>query len=78
MLIEIPRLASADAHRDGAPDPDPQSRCRQNQLLGQPDRTFPGLTLVLPDVLSAKVGYLIAAEFADPARLAALGSTQCP
>lgn len=48
----------------------------KNQLLGQLDRTFPGLTLVLPDVLSTKVGYLIAAEFADPARLAALGSTR--
>jgi len=48
----------------------------KNQLLGQLDRTFPGLTLVLPDVLSTKVGHLIAAEFADPARLAALGSTR--
>jgi transposase len=45
----------------------------KNQLLGQLDRTFPGLTRALPDVLSTKVGRLIAAEFADPARLAALG-----
>jgi transposase len=45
----------------------------KNQLLGQLDRSFPGLTRALPDVLGTKVGRLIAAEFADPARLAALG-----
>jgi transposase len=48
----------------------------KNKLLGQLDRSFPGLTLALPDVLGTKVGRLIAAEFADPARLAALGSTR--
>jgi transposase len=48
----------------------------KNQLLGQPDRSFPGLTLALPDVLGTKVGRLVAAEFADPARLAALGVTR--
>jgi len=46
----------------------------KNQLLGQLDRAFPGLTLVLPNVLGTKVGRLIAAEFADPKRLAALGA----
>ncbi|NYD77027.1 IS110 family transposase [Arthrobacter cupressi] len=46
----------------------------KNQLLGQLDRAFPGLTLVLPDVLGTKVGKLIAAEFADPKRLATLGA----
>jgi transposase len=45
----------------------------KNQLLGQLDRAFPGLTLALPDVLGTKVGRLVAAEFADPARLASLG-----
>jgi transposase len=45
----------------------------KNQLLGQLDRAFPGLTLALPDVLGTKIGRLIAAEFADPARLAGLG-----
>ena len=45
----------------------------KNQLLGQLDRCFPGLTLALPDVLGTKVGRLVAAEFADPHRLAALG-----
>lgn len=45
----------------------------KNQLLGQLDRTFPGLTLALPDVLATKIGRLVAAEFADPARLSALG-----
>lgn len=44
----------------------------KNQLLGQLDRAFPGLTLALPDVLGTKVGRLVAAEFADPARLASL------
>ena len=45
----------------------------KNQLLGQLDRTFPGLTLALPDVLGTRIGRLVAAEFADPARLAGLG-----
>jgi len=48
----------------------------KNQLLGQLDRSFPGLTLALPDVLGTKVGRLVAAEFADPARLASLGATR--
>jgi transposase len=48
----------------------------KNQLLGQLDRAFPGLTLALPDVLGTKVGRLVAAEFADPARLASLGGTR--
>jgi transposase len=45
----------------------------KNQLLGQLDRTFPGLTIALPDVLATKVGRLVAAEFADPGRLVSLG-----
>jgi transposase len=45
----------------------------KNQSLGQLDRAFPGLTLALPDVLGTRIGRLVAAEFADPARLAALG-----
>ena len=48
----------------------------KNQLLGQLDRSFPGLTLALPDVLGTKVGRLVAAEFPDPARLAALGASR--
>lgn len=48
----------------------------KNQLLGHLDRSFPGLTRALPDVLATKVGRLVAAEFADPARLAALGSSR--
>ena len=46
---------------------------RKNQLLTQLDRTFPGLCLALADVLGTKVGRLVAAHFADPARLARLG-----
>jgi transposase len=45
----------------------------KNQLLGQLDRAFPGLTLALPDVLGTKIGRLVAVEFGDPARLSALG-----
>lgn len=45
----------------------------KNQLLGQLDRCFPGLTLALPDVLGTKAGRMIAEYFADPHRLAALG-----
>jgi transposase len=45
----------------------------KNQLLSQLDRCFPGLTLALPNVLDARVGCLVAQEFADPRRLARLG-----
>jgi transposase len=48
----------------------------KNQVLGQLDRAFPGLTLALPDVLGTKVGRLVAEHFADPARLACLGETR--
>jgi transposase len=48
----------------------------KNQLLGQLDRCFPGLTLALPDVLGTKVGRLVAEHFADPRRLAGLGPTR--
>lgn len=48
----------------------------KNQLLGQLDRSFPGLTLALPDVLGTKVGRLVAEHFADPARLTGLGETR--
>jgi transposase len=48
----------------------------KNKLLGQLDRSFPGLTRALPNVLGTKVGRLVAAEFADPARLAALCSSR--
>jgi transposase len=45
----------------------------KNQLLGQLDRAFPGLTLAISDVLGTRVGRLVAADFPDPARLARLG-----
>jgi transposase len=48
----------------------------KNQLLAQLDRCFPGLTLALPDVLGTQIGRLVAAEFAAPHRLAALGVTR--
>ena len=48
----------------------------KNQLLAQLDRCFAGVTLALPDVLGTQIGRLVAAEFADPHRLAALGVTR--
>src|SRR5680860_1591259 len=48
----------------------------KNQLTGQVDRCFPGLGASLSSVLGTKVGRLVAAEFADPERLAALGVTR--
>ena len=48
----------------------------KNQLLGQLDRCFPGLTLALPDVLGTRVGRLVAQDFADPHRLASLGASR--
>jgi len=48
----------------------------KNQLVGQLDRCFPGLGAVLSSVTDTKVGRLVAADFADPARLAALGVTR--
>jgi transposase len=46
----------------------------KNQLLGQLDRAFPGVgRCTSSSLLATKVGRLIIAEFADPARLARLG-----
>lgn len=71
--LVIGELTAWSAHRTGRVA---LRTATKNQLLGQLDRTFPGLTLALPDVLATKVGRLVAAEFADPARLAALGSAR--
>lgn len=46
----------------------------KNQLTGQLDRCFPGLGGCLSSVLDTKVGRLVAADFADPSRLARLGA----
>ena len=48
----------------------------KNQLLGQLDRAFPGLSPALPDVLGTTIGRLIVAELSDPARLAAWSESQ--
>lgn len=49
----------------------------KNQLLGQMDRTFPGAsTAIAGSLVATKVGRLVLAEFADPARLARLGVTR--
>jgi transposase len=71
--LVLGELAAWSAHRTGRVV---VRTATKNQLLGQLDRTFPGLTRALPDVLGTKVGRLVAAEFPDPARLAALGSTR--
>lgn len=70
VMIELAAQAAHRARRVAA------RTALKNQLLGQLDRSFPGLTLALPDVLGTKVGRLVAAEFAEPARLAALGVTR--
>lgn len=69
----LTELTAWSAHRTGRVA---LRTATKNQLLGQLDRTFPGLTLALPDVLGTKVGRLVATEFADPARLAALGTSR--
>jgi transposase len=46
----------------------------KNQLLGQADRCFPGLSGCLSSLLDTRVGRLLVAEFCDPARLARLGA----
>jgi transposase len=69
----LAELTAWSAHRTGRVA---LRTATKNQLLGQLDRAFPGLTLALPDVLGTKVGRLIAAEFADPVRLAALGPSR--
>ncbi len=69
----LTELTAWSAHRMGRVQ---LRTATKNQLLGQLDRSFPGLTLALPDVLGTKVGRVVAAEFADPARLAALGSSR--
>jgi transposase len=45
----------------------------KNQLTGQVDRCFPGLGACLSSLCDTKVGRLVIAEFADPARLVRLG-----
>jgi transposase len=69
----LTELTAWSAHRTGRVA---LRTATKNQLLGQLDRTFPGLTLALPDVLGTKVGRLVATEFADPTRLAALGASR--
>ena len=71
--LVLGELTAWSAHRSGRVA---LRTATKNQLLGQLDRTFPGLTVALPDVLGTKVGRLVAAEFADPARLAALGAAR--
>lgn len=71
--LVLGELSAWSAHRTGRVS---LRTATKNQLLGQLDRSFPGLTLALPDVLATRVGRLVAAEFADPTRLAAMGSSR--
>jgi transposase len=70
QAVVVGQLAAWTAHRTRRVT---ARTATKNQLLGQLDRAFPGVTLALPDVLGTKVGRLVAEQFADPARLAALG-----
>jgi transposase len=45
----------------------------KNQLLGQVDRAFPGVSGGVSSLFGTKAGRLVLAEFTDPARLSALG-----
>jgi transposase len=45
----------------------------KNQLLGQVDRAFPGVSGCVSSLFGTKVGRLVLAEFTDPVRLATLG-----
>lgn len=71
--LVIGELAARVAHRTRRIE---VRTATKNQLLGQLDRAFPGLTLALPDVLATKVGRLVAEHFADPARLVGLGESR--
>lgn len=71
--LVIGELAARVAHRTRRVE---ARTAVKNQLLGQLDRAFPGLTLALPDVLGTKVGRLVAEHFADPARLVGLGESR--
>jgi hypothetical protein len=64
-----PKLSAWAAHRRRRTE---VRSATKNQLLSQLDRAFPGITRALPDVLGTKAGRLVAAHFADPARLARL------
>lgn len=65
-------------HRLGdAPQPaDLDADCDEEPGAGSAGPLFSGLTLALPDVLGTQIGRLVAAEFADPHRLAALGAAR--
>jgi transposase len=65
----IGELVAWSAHRTRRVE---TRKATKNQLLGQLDRSFPGLTLALPDVLGTKVGRLVAAL--DPERIYLFGS----
>jgi transposase len=68
---ELVELAAWVAHRSRRVQ---VRSATKNQLLGQLDRAFPGLSGAVSDVLGTKVGRLAAVHFADPARLAHLGA----
>jgi transposase len=64
-------LAGWVAHRDRRVQ---VRTATKNQLLGQVDQCFPGLSGCLWSLLDTKVGRLVVTEFCDPARLARLGA----
>ena len=62
LSLVLGELTAWSAHRTGRVV---LRTATKNQLLGQLDRTFPGLTLALPNVLATKVGRLVAADDED-------------
>jgi transposase len=69
-MVELTALAAHRARRIDT------RVATKNQLLGQVDRAFPGLAGCLSSLLDTRVGRLVVGEFADPADLARLHSTQ--
>jgi transposase len=61
---ELVELAAWVAHRSRRVQ---VRTATKNQVLGQLDRAFPGLSGAVRDVLGTKVGRLVAAHFTDPA-----------
>src|SRR5215218_3242096 len=70
LASALGELAGWVAHRER---PVTARTALKNQLLGQVDRAFPGVSGGVSSLFGTKVGRLVLAEFTDPARLSALG-----
>ena len=70
LASALGELAGWVAHRERRV---PARTAPKNQLLGQVDRAFPGVSGCVSSLFGTKVGRLVLAEFTDPARLSTLG-----